>query len=150
MRWSEYTGALRPEQQECLANSLTLASAHASVAVRLMRASAPSASVLRSLRSARLALQLTRELLNAGPAPAPTPAEGDTRPREPWHLFIARIPAAEAVRLLALVSEAVTQSRRAVEAVIADGEVEVIRLHLAAATSAYADARDLIDLPLAS
>ncbi len=105
----------------------------------------------RSLSAAQRSLLHARQLLSGDggstPAGLLTAAEP---PPQPWHDFLHALTFDQAARLLALLSEAVRQSRLAIEAVVADAEVEHIRLHLLGATASFAEARHLMAERLAS
>ncbi len=152
MRWSEYAAALSPDARERLVNALTVGCGHAAIAVRLLVRDAELVAVMEAVTTAYDSLVTARRLLNehaavepGGPA-GPAPAQCEPA-AERWQSFVTTHSPEDAAHLLALLSETLRRARWAAEAVIADAEVEPIRLHLVAAAAALADARRLVVAP---
>jgi hypothetical protein len=152
VRWTEFAASLSPEACERLANALTLGCGHAAVAVRLLVRDAEMVQVVEAAAFAYSSLVTARRLLSPASDPQlDDPVAAECEPStERWHAFLATRPPEDAAVLIALLRETLVRARQAAEAVIADAEVEPIRLHLVAAAASLADARRLMTTGLAS
>lgn len=155
MRYSEFAMRLRDEDATALLNALTLGSGWLAYSVRLLTDNGDAAQVLRSLGRAAGALLLARRLLNeqgsGGEATlvddlalTPDPTSGMEPPPLQWRDFLAIRTGDDGVHLTALLREAVGDAHRAGTAVLANDDVETIRLHLVGAVAALSDARRIV------
>ena len=154
MHWTRYLASLPDEDAALLVNALTAGAGHASLAVRLMDQNAATADVLTAWTRAGTALLLARRLSNApwlGADAAHALPDSYAAPvlpcLVPWRDFLLTCGSQPAEHLMVLLLRAVGDARTALTAVVADGDVEVIRLHLVGAVAALGEARRLIATP---
>ena len=151
VRYSEFAAGVSGEDEHTLVNALTLGSGWLALAVRVLTTDGDATTVLRVLTRAAGALLLARRMLNGQATDAEdglvldlTDVADAGETAEPtalsWGDFLATRPLEGAAVRPSLLN-AVVSTRRAGRALLDDGEVETMRLHLAEAVSCLGDAR---------
>ena len=138
MRWHDYTATAPPQVVERLLNGLTLGWGYLGYAVRVLHQDGELARVVEALSRAhdflsRSAVLLAQEPGSAADGPVVRP---DTAPlltpvpSASWQDLLATRSLFDRARLVALLEEAVRESRQAGQVLLDDGEVDRIHGHV--------------------
>ena len=138
MRWQDYTATRPPEEVELLLNELTVGWGYLRQAVRVLSQDGELARVVEVLSRAhdflsRSAALLAQERGSASDGPMARPDAVSLSPvtaAVSWQDLLATRTLFDRARLLALLEEAVRESRQAGQALLADGAVATIHDHV--------------------